>query len=141
MSLDALGRRLNPAPYRLRLLFRGAFLLLIIGAVAMALFLLQQEQQLSYRNYEDGLNKNAAQIAARLRHPAGQLALLNPPQPTAISEADDSAAPTRLHPLLLPFSALDFDDQSKVQQAIEMAGCMVEYASDDEVCVAIGNNP
>ncbi|WP_428380955.1 sensor histidine kinase [Nevskia ramosa] len=141
MTLGALGRRLNPAPYRLRLLFRGAFLLLIIGAVAMALFLLQQEQQLSYRNYEDGLNKNAAQIAARLRHPAGQLALLNPPQPTAVSEADDSAAPTRLHPLLLPFSALDFDDQSKVQQAIEMAGCMVEYASDGEVCVAIGNNP
>ncbi len=131
--------RLNPAPFRLRLLFRGAFVLLIVGAVAMALFLLQQEQQLSYRNYEDGLHKNAAQIAARLRHPAGQLALLNPPE--AVADVRDPAAPTRLHPLLLPFSALDFDDQGKVQQAIEMAGCMVEYASYGEVCVAIGNNP
>lgn len=141
MSWLALGRRLNPSPYRLRILFRGAFLLLIVGAVAMALFLLQQEQQLSYRNYEDGLRKNAAQIAARLRHPAGQLALLNPPQPEVEGKIRDSAAPTRLHPLLLPFSALDFDDPSKVQQAIEMAGCMVEYASGGEICVAIGNNP
>jgi signal transduction histidine kinase len=132
---------LNPAPYRLRILFRGAFLALILGIVAMALFLLQQEQQLSYRNYEDGFHKNAAQIAARMRHPSGQLALLNPPQSGATSTIRDPAAPTRLRPLLLPFSALDFDDRGKVQQAIEMAGCKVEYPGNGEVCVAIGNNP
>jgi signal transduction histidine kinase len=131
-------RRLSPAPYRLRILFRGAFLLLVFATVAMALFVLQQEQQLSYRNYEYGFRKNEAQIAARLRHPAGQLALLNPQQAPTAKSAD---APTQLHPLLLPFSALDFDDQSKVQQAIEMAGCMVEYSAYGEVCVAIGNNP
>jgi len=134
-------RLLSPAPYRLRLLFRGAFLLLIFATVAMALYMLQQEQQLSYRNYEDGFHKNEAQIAARLRHPAGQLALLNPPSAPADGEPLNSSAPTQLHPLLLPFSALDFDDQGKVQQAIEMAGCMVQYASYGEICVAIGNNP
>ena len=46
-----------------------------------------------------------------------------------------------LHPLLLPYSALDFDDQNKVQQAVAMSGCLVQYASDGSLCVGIGNNP
>jgi signal transduction histidine kinase len=128
--------RLSLAPFRLRILFRGAFLALVLATLAMAVYVLQEEKQLSYTNYQDVFRKNAAQIAALLRHPTGQLALLNPP-----AADDDSGAVTPLHPLLLPYSSLDFDDQYKVQQAVEMAGCLVQYADYRSVCVAIGNNP
>jgi len=121
------------ASFRLRLLFRGAFLLLAAAALALAVFVLREEKQLSYRTYQLGFHKTAAQIAARLRHPTGQLALLNP-------HAQDVGV-TPLHPLLLPFAAIDFDDQGKVEQAVEMSGCMVRYPHDAGACVAVGNNP
>src|SRR6185295_16305273 len=64
--------------------------------------------------------------------PSGQLALLN---------ASRAGALTPLKPLVLPYSAIDFDDQNKAQQAVEMAGCSVQYANGSSACVAIGNNP
>jgi len=120
------------AEYRLRLLFRGAFLLLAIATVALALSVLQQEKQVSYNNYQTSFKKTQQQISATLRNPVGQLALLNPP---------GEKKTAGLHPLLLPFSALDFDDQNKVQQAITMSGCLVQYGSSGSLCVGIGNNP
>ncbi|MBC3875987.1 sensor histidine kinase [Undibacterium flavidum] len=125
-------KRFFLASYRLRIIFRGVFLLLSMATLGLALSLLQQEKQLSYNNYQANFNKTISQITATLRHPAGQLALLNPP-------AEQEGA--SLHPLLLPFSALDFDDQSKVQQAIAMSGCLVQYGNDGSLCVGIGNNP
>ncbi|MET3118061.1 signal transduction histidine kinase [Undibacterium sp. GrIS 1.8] len=120
------------APFRLRLLFRTAFLLLAIATVALAVSVLQQEKQLSYKNYQHSFAKTREQILSTLRHPAGQLALLNPPA----EKGSDS-----LHPLLLPFSALDFDDQNKVQQAVAMSGCLVQYGTTGSLCLGIGNNP
>lgn len=120
-------------PLRLRIFFRGAFLLLIVATLSLALALLREEKQLSYANYQDGFRKTQAQIAARLRHPTGQLALLNP--------RAEGAAVAPLRPLLLPFSALDFDDRAKAQQAVEMAGCQVQYGDDANLCIAIGANP
>ncbi|MFZ6769137.1 sensor histidine kinase [Undibacterium sp. Di26W] len=120
------------ATYRLRILFRGVFLLLAMATVGLALSVLQQEKQLSYNNYQSNFNKTRLQISATLRHPAGQLALLNPP-------ADKQ--PASLRPLLLPYSAIDFDDQNKVQQAIAMSGCLVQYGNNGALCSGIGNNP
>ncbi len=120
------------ATYRLRILFRGVFLLLALATVGLALSVLQQEKQLSYNNYQSNFNKTRLQISATLRHPAGQLALLNPP-------ADTKRA--SLRPLLLPYSAIDFDDQNKVQQAIAMSGCLVQYGNQGALCSGIGNNP
>lgn len=120
------------ASYRLRILFRGVFLLLAVATVGLALSVLQQEKQLSYNNYQASFNKTRQQISATLRHPAGQLALLNPP-------AENSRA--SLRPLLLPYSAIDFDDQNKVQQAIAMSGCLVQYGNAGALCSGIGNNP
>jgi signal transduction histidine kinase len=120
------------APFRARLLFRGVFLLLALATVALALTVLLQEKQLSYNSYQSNFSKTAKQIAATLRHPTGQLALLNPTMSTET---------TGLHPLLLPFSALDFDDQSKVQQAIAMSGCLIQYGQAGSLCAGIGNNP
>ncbi|PXX42433.1 sensor histidine kinase [Undibacterium pigrum] len=120
------------ATYRLRILFRGVFLLLALATVGLALSVLQQEKQLSYNNYQSNFNKTRLQISATLRHPAGQLALLNPP-------AENQRA--SLRPLLLPYSAIDFDDQNKVQQAIAMSGCLVQYGSAGALCSGIGNNP
>jgi signal transduction histidine kinase len=120
------------ARYRLRLFFRGVFLLLAISTLILAVSVLQQEKQLSYYNYQNNFKKTQQQIAATLRHPTGQMALLNPPSTTTSA---------KLHPLLLPFSALDFDDQNKVQQAIAMSGCLLQYGADATLCVGIGNNP
>lgn len=132
-------KKLLLSSYRLRLLFRGVFLLLGLATLGLALSVLQQEKQLSYNNYQTNFNKTRNQILATLRHPAGQLALLNPRGATLDGAvAEDGAV---LHPLLLPFSALDFDDQSKVQQAIAMSGCLVQYGEHGSLCVGIGNNP
>ena len=120
-------------PFRLRVFFRGAFALLAFATVALALTVLVDEKQRSHRRYAEGLHKNLAQIAARLRHPTGQLALLNP-------ELADQA-PTPLHPLVLPFAAIDFDDRVKSLQAIEMAGCQVQYPDGSGWCAGVGNNP
>jgi signal transduction histidine kinase len=123
----------DQVPLRLRVFFRSAFLLLALATIALALFELREEKQLSYRAYHDLFDRNTRQIAARLQHPSGQLALLNPSLP--------GATLTPLRPLLLPFSAIDFDDKAKAQQAAEMAGCLVQYPQSAQLCVAIGNNP
>ncbi|MBX3585474.1 MAG: HAMP domain-containing histidine kinase [Ramlibacter sp.] len=124
--------RLGLAAFRRRLLVRGVFLLLALATLALAVVLLQDEKERSYRNYERGFRKTQAEIAARLRHPAGQLALLNPGHvPQAVP----------LRPLLLPYAAIDFDDPFKAQQAVETAGCSVQYPDGSAICVAIGNNP
>lgn len=120
-------------PFRLRVFFRGAFALLALATLGLALTVLQDEKQRGHRRYADALHKNLAQFAARLRHPTGQLALLNP-------ELADRAA-TPLHPLVLPFSAIDFDDRVKALQAIEMAGCQVQYPDGSSWCAGVGNNP
>jgi len=124
-------RRFSLVPYRLRLLLRAAFVFLMAATVGLALSVLQQEKQLSYRSYQTSFQKTRVQVGATLRHPSGQLALLNP------SAANDGA----LHPLLLPFAALDFDDLQKVQQAVAMSGCLAQYGNQGSLCAAIGNNP
>jgi signal transduction histidine kinase len=118
-------------PYRLRIVLRMAFPLLAMATLGLAVSVLQQEKQLSYQAYEQSFYKTREQIAATLRHPTGQLALLNP-------RAGQNPG---LHPVLLPFAALDFDDQTKVQQAIAMAGCAAQYGDKGTLCVGIGNNP
>jgi signal transduction histidine kinase len=120
-------------PFGLRAFFRGAFALLALATLALAVNVLQEEKQRSQRDYADNLRKNQAQIAARLRHPTGQLALLNP------ALADRPATPLR--PIVLPFSAIDFDDRTKAQQAAEMAGCSIQYADGATLCAGVGNNP
>lgn len=125
-------RFLRIVPYRLRILLRAAFLLLALATVALAVSVLQQEKQLSYNNYQRSFHKTAQNISATLRHPSGQLALLNPPRGTV--------APAPLHPVLLPFASLDFDDQNKVRQAVALSGCLVPYANNGNLCVGVGNN-
>ncbi|MFO1340894.1 MAG: HAMP domain-containing sensor histidine kinase [Burkholderiaceae bacterium] len=130
-----LGSPLLPTsiPLRLRIFFRGVFLLLALATVALAGFVLREEKELGLRAYREGFGKTQAQIVARLRHPTGQLALLNP--------GLRDGAVTPLRPVVLPFSAIDFDDKAKVQQAVEMAGCGVQYGDGATLCVAIGSNP
>ena len=125
-------RFLRIVPYRLRILLRAAFLMLALATLGLAVSVLQQEKQLSYNNYQASFQKTAQHISATLRHPAGQLALLNPPR---------GAAPAAgLHPVLLPFASLDFDDQNKVQQAVALSGCLVQYGTSGNLCAGVGNN-
>jgi signal transduction histidine kinase len=121
------------ASFRQRILLRGVFLLLAVATLAMAVTLLQEEKALSYRNYQTSFRKTQEQVSSRLHHPAGQLALLNP--------AAASVPVTPLHPYVLPYAAIDFDDASKVQQAVETTGCLVQYRQYGAVCVAVGSNP
>lgn len=121
------------ASFRLRILLRTSFLFLAFVVLAMTVTVLQEEKQRSYDNYRAGLDKTKEQIVARLHHPAGQLALLNPRW--------DARAAAEGRPLVLPFSSIDFDDQNKVRNAIEMANCLTQYPDQGSLCVAIGNNP
>lgn len=125
--------KLGFASFQGRLILRGTFLLLIMATLALALVLLKEEKHRSHQNYAQGIQKTQSEIIAKLRHPAGQLALLNPTR--------QNTNPIPLSPLLLPYAALDFDDQNKAQQAVEMSGCLIHYQSQGDVCVAIGNNP
>ena len=121
------------ASFRLRMLLRTAFLLLALTVLAMTVTVLQEEKQRSYDNYRHSLEKTRAQIVTRLLHPAGQLALLNPGwRPAAAAQG---------RPVVLPYAALDFDDQNKVRTAIELSGCLVHYPDRASLCVALGNNP
>lgn len=119
-------------PVRLRAFFRGVFLLLALATVALALSVLQEEKELSYRGYRDLFEKSVEQVVARLQHPTGQLALLNPPPAGNVA--------TVVHPLMLPFAAIDFDDRAKAQQAAEMTGCLAQYANNAQLCIAVGNS-
>jgi two-component system, OmpR family, sensor kinase len=120
-------------PFGLRAFFRAAFLLLALAVIALALTVLVGEKQRRYADYAVSLSKTHQQILARLRHPSGQLALLNP----GVLQRD----PTPLRPILLPYGALDFDDRLKARQAVENAGCQTQYPDGSSLCVAIGNNP
>jgi two-component system OmpR family sensor kinase len=96
--------RLGLAAFRRRLIVRGVFLLLIVATLTLAVVLLKEEKERSLGNYQASLAKTQAEVVARLRHPAGQLALLNPGR---------AQPQVPLRPLLLPYAALDFDDQGK----------------------------
>jgi two-component system, OmpR family, sensor kinase len=126
--------RLGLAFFRRRLFFRAVFVLLIAATLGLALAVLQDEKERSYQSYQASFKKTQSEILARLRHPAGQLALLNP-------QHNSSSSGSGLVPLLLPFGALDFDDPFKAQQAIESAGCALQLQGGSSVCAAIGNNP
>jgi len=121
------------ASFRLRILFRTAFLALILAVMALAVAVLQGEKQRAWGNYQSTLAKTKEQIVARLRHPSGQLALLNPNRRVGESGV--------VHPVLLPFSAIDFDDRNKAWNAVEMADCLIRYPNFGSLCVGIGNNP
>jgi len=125
--------RLGLPAFRLRILVRGVFVLLALATVALSVVLLKEEKERGWQSYRHGFARSQSEVMARLRHPSGQLALLN--------AGGRGAAPTPLSPLLLPYAALDFDDQNKAQQAVEMAGCAVQYPDGASVCAAIGNNP
>ena len=137
MKLPAVGLpRLGLAAFRQRILFRGVFLALAGAVLALAVALLIEEKERSYQLYTQHFGKTMGEVAAKLRHPAGQLALLNP-----ISSAESGTLRPALSPLLLPFGAIDFDDQHKAWQAVETAGCSVQYPNGASLCVAIGSNP
>ncbi|MBC7602960.1 MAG: HAMP domain-containing histidine kinase [Ramlibacter sp.] len=123
--------RLGLASFRRRILFRGVFLILTVATLALAVVLLKDEKERSYQAYRQNFDKTRSEMLARLRHPSGLLALLNP---------SVQGVQTPLRPLLLPYAALDFDDQNKAQQAIETAGCSVRFPDGSTICVAIGNN-
>jgi len=122
---------MNIARFGRRILFRGVFLLLAIATVALALVLLKEEKERSWRDYSEGFRKTHAEVLARLQHPAGLLALLNP----GMGDATPGT------PVMLPYAGLDFDDQNKVQQAVELAGCSIRYPDGSSLCTAVGSNP
>ncbi|MDM4768509.1 HAMP domain-containing sensor histidine kinase [Pelomonas sp. SE-A7] len=121
--------RLGLAAFRSRIVFHGVFLLLAAATLALAVSLLLEEKQRSYQRYEQGFKRSLGEVAAQLRHPTGQLALLNP----------GLQAGRPITPLLLPFSAIDFDDPAKAQRVVEMSGCALQFRSGASLCVAVGS--
>ncbi|WP_374410355.1 ATP-binding protein [Hydrogenophaga sp.] len=133
-SLPALTLpRLPLAAFRRRIVFHGVFLLLGLAVVGLALTLLAEEKQRSRERYEAGFRQTLSTLVAQLRHPSGQLALVNA-----------GATPTAeggLVPVVLPFSALDYSDPFKARQAVEMSGCAVHWPDDGgQLCAGVGNS-
>ncbi len=120
--------RLGIAGWRNRIVFHGVFLLLALATLALAITLLREEKARAYQRYAQSFPRALDALAARLRHPTGQLALLNP-------ELGAQATP-----VLLPFSAIDFDDPQKARSAVEMSGCARQYANGASLCLAVGSN-
>ena len=131
--------RLGLPAFRLRILVRSVFLLLALATLALSVVLLQEEKERAWQSYQHGFQRSQSEVMARLRHPSGQLALLNAGHQSPEGSAQKGGG--ALTPLLLPYSAIDFDDQNKAQQAVEMAGCAVQYPDGSSLCAAIGNNP
>ncbi len=121
------------AAFRRRIIFRAAFALLMVFTLTLALEVLKDEKQRSVRLYSEGTKKTMAELVAKLRHPSGQLALLNP-------EAARPHSANLIRPLVLPYAGLDFADQTKAQQTVETVGCPMQYPDGSTLCVAIGNS-
>ena len=124
--------RLGLATFRSRIVFHLVFIALALATLALALALLNEERQRNAQRYEQTFAKSLAEIVAQLRHPAGQLALMNP-EPSQV-EAGWVA------PQVLPFAAIDFDDATKARRAVDMAGCGLQYPGGASLCVAVGSN-
>ena len=73
--------RLPLAAFRRRALLRLVFFALLVGSAALALQLLTDEKQRQRDAYEAGFRGQLDVLAERLRHPSGQLALLNADRP------------------------------------------------------------
>ncbi|TXI21246.1 MAG: HAMP domain-containing histidine kinase [Roseateles sp.] len=124
--------RLGVAAFRSRIVFHLVFIALALATLALAVALLNEERQRNAQRYEQTFAKSLAEIAALLRHPSGQLALLNPEPP--------QVEPGWVAPLVLPFGAIDFDDAAKARRAVEMAGCGHQYPGGASLCAAVGSN-
>lgn len=124
--------RLGLAAFRNRIVFHLVFIALALATLALAVALLNEERQRNAQRYEQTFAKSLAEIVAQLRHPSGQLALMNP-EPAQV-EAGWVA------PLVLPFGAIDFDDATKAQRVVEMAGCALQYPGGASLCAAVGSN-
>lgn len=133
-SLPALALpRLPISAFRRRIVFHGVFLLLALAVVVLAVSLLAEEKQRARARYEAGFRQTLSSVATQLRHPTGQLALVNVDSPTPSGEG--------LAPVVLPFSALDYSDPFKARQAVEMSGCAVHWPNDGgQLCVGVGNS-
>ena len=86
-----------------------------MGSATLVLQLLTDEKQRLQRAYEAGFRGQLDVVVERLRHPSGELLLLNLDRP-----ADDASGSV---PLRLPLGAIDFDDAAKAERAVEMSGC------------------
>lgn len=124
--------RLGLAAFRNRIVFHLVFIALALATLALAVALLNEERQRNAQRYEQTFAKSLAEVVAQLRHPSGQLALMNP-EPAQL-EAGWVA------PLVLPFAAIDFDDATKAQRAVDMAGCALQYPGGASLCTAVGSN-
>nr|WP_255511774.1 galactokinase family protein [Mitsuaria sp. TWR114] len=70
--------RLGLAAFRRRAVVHLAFLLLALATVGLVLTVLIDQKQRAYQRYAQGFRQSLAEIVLQLRHPSGQLALLNP---------------------------------------------------------------
>ncbi|MGQ3093369.1 MAG: sensor histidine kinase [Roseateles sp.] len=124
--------RLGLAAFRNRIVFHLVFIALALATLALAVALLNEERQRNAQRYQQTFAKSLAGVVAQLRHPSGQLALMNPELP--------QVEPGWVAPLVLPFAAIDFDDATKARRAVEMAGCALPYPDGASLCAAVGSN-
>ncbi|MEY2687856.1 MAG: Sensor protein PfeS [Pseudomonadota bacterium] len=131
MDLAALTLpRLPAAAFLRRTLLRLVFVALLIGSAALVLQLLTDEKLRLQRAYEAGFRGQLDVVAERLRHPSGELVLMNLDRP-----ADNAQGSV---PMRLPLGAIDFDDAAKAERAVEMVGCALRFSDGAEWCPGVG---
>lgn len=122
--------RLPLLAFSRRLLLRAVFLALLTGSVLLALQLLADEKQRLQRAYEAGFQGRLDVLAERLRHPSGQLALLNADLPAPNEQG--------WVPLRLPLGAIDFDDPFKAERAVSLVDCWSAWELGPAWCLGVG---
>ncbi|MEZ5702911.1 MAG: hypothetical protein R3E42_14670 [Burkholderiaceae bacterium] len=101
--------------------------------VVLAVTLLTEENSAPAPATRPGFGRPCLPWPPQLRHPSGQLALIN-------VEASPPSG-DGLTPVVLPFSALDYSDPFKARQAVEMSSCAVQWPNDGgQLCVGVGNS-
>jgi hypothetical protein len=108
------------------------FLLLALATLALAVVLLQDEKERSYASTSRAFARPQAEVMARLRHPAGLLALLNP------TVAGDV---TPLRPLMLRTRRSTSTTRTRRSRRWRWRAASVRYPDGSSLCAAIGNNP
>lgn len=115
------------AAWRLRLLLRAAFTLLLAVAILLPFQSLQALKTNSYQSYIDLLGSRRDQIFNKLSHPSAQLGLLNP------KRLEAPYVPLRLY--VLPY-ALEANYPYTIRDYMQALGCAMRYPEQGVICAA-----
>lgn len=125
-----LNTSLRFATYRLRVLVRVGFVLLILTAIVTAWGMLAWLRKTSSEAYQESMKDRLTQIQQRMNLQSGQLGLLNG---AALALEKDG----KIHPYVLPYDSIDVGSTRQAWSNIDQTQCWIDYGDKGRVCVAV----